>query len=77
MAWRAGRNQAPWMDSCVSWKGEGCFNRRASGRNRIGTAGDAHQKSASRMPKSSSMTRAVIVPMAEIPPPGWQCGPVM
>ena len=29
-----------------------------------------YQKSASRIPKSSSMTRAVIVPMAEIPPPG-------
>ena len=35
------------------------------------------QKSAARMPKSSSITRAVMVPMAEMPPPGWQWGPVM
>ena len=35
------------------------------------------QKSAGLMPMSSSMTRAVMVPMAEMPPPGWQCGPVM
>ena len=51
-----------------------CRLRSVAGRRRCAVS---LQKFAGLSPMSSSITRAVMVPIAEMPPPGWQCGPVM